>query len=100
MCDKKIKTFGYYWQTGIGIGTVSYHTIWYVYFGSPNKNDTFFTIAEITEQEYFDLQKKYEEFLYGDVEGTPSKQIRSDIVKEIEKYVHDSKIIAEGWNLI
>ena len=98
--DKKIKTIGYYWQAGIGVGTIDAHMIWFVYFGSPNKNDTFFTIAEITEQEYFDLQKKYEEFLYDDVEGIPSKQVASDIVKEIAEYVRNSKIIAEGWDLI
>ena len=98
--DKKIKTIGYYWQAGIGVGTIDAHMIWFVYFGSPNKNDTFFTIAEITEQEYFDLQKKYEEFLYDDVEGIPSKQVASEIVKEIAEYVRNSKIIAEGWDLI
>ena len=100
VCDKKIKTIGYYWQAGIGVGTIDAHMIWFVYFGSPNKNDTFFTIAEITEQEYFDLQKKYEEFLYDDVKGIPSKQVTSDIVKEIKKYVYNSKIIAEGWDFI
>lgn len=98
--DKKIKTIGYYWQAGIGVGTIDAHMIWFVYFGSSNKNDTFFTIAEITEQEYFDLQKKYEEFFYDDVEGIPSKQVASDIVKEIAEYVRNSKIIVEGWDLI
>ena len=98
--DKKIKTIGYYWQAGIGVGAIDAHMIWFVYFGSPNKNDTFFTIAEIKEHEYFDLQKKYEEFLYDDVKGISSKQVESDIVKEVAEYVCNSKRIAEGWNLI
>ena len=62
--------------------------------------DTLICCLEVCKLGLFDLQKKYEEFLYDDVEGIPSKQVASDIVKEIAEYVRNSKIIAEGWDLI
>lgn len=98
--NRNIKTIGKYWQAGIGAGIVDMHMIWYVYFGEPSKNDTFFTVAEITEQEYLDLCDKYKEFLYNDKVGIPSRQVSDDIVKGIKEYVLHSKIIMEGWYLL
>lgn len=98
--DRNINTIGYYWQAGVGTGTVDSHMIWFVYFGSLNKNDTFFTVAEITEQQYLNLCEKYKEHIYDDANGMPSKQVPNNVVEEIKDYVLHSKIIMEGWGLL
>ena len=76
---------------GYGYRTIDGYKQFYAWHGVPNRNDDFFTTAEITEDEFDQIEKEYPFELSADRET--AEKFRS-------KYVDGHFVILEGWNKI
>ena len=63
--------------------------VYFAWHGFPNRNDDYFTTAEITKEEYDQIAKEYPE------EICANRDV-GDVF--YEKYVKDHKVLCEGWN--
>ena len=62
---------------------------YFAWHGYPNRNDDFITTAEISEEEYKQIQQEYPEEI---VAHSKTAQIFRD------KYVEGHHVLLEGWN--
>ena len=75
--------FGCGWrETENGIQYFAWH-------GYPNRNDDFFTTAEITKEEFDQIQRDYPQEIIADRE-------EAEIFRR--RYVNDHPVLLEGWN--
>ena len=76
---------------GCGYRTIDGYRQYYAWHGVPNRNDDFFTTAEITEDEFDQIEKEYPSEISADRET--AEKFRS-------RYVDGHPVILEGWNKI
>ena len=74
---------------GYGFRTVDGKKQYFAWHGYPNRNDDFFTTAEITEEEFLKIEKEYPSEISADRET--AELFRS-------KYVDRHKVLMEAWN--
>ena len=63
---------------------------YYSWHGQPNRNDDYITYAEITEEEFAQINKEYPRRIDADRET-------AEVFRN--KYVDGHKVISEGWNM-
>ncbi len=72
-----------------GGGTVSDRKQYFAFWGKPLKDDDYFYTAEITEEEFLQINREYPGKFDADQEcSMPFK----------EKYIDNHPLIPEGWN--
>ena len=76
--------FGYGYRTSLG------KKQYYAWHGYPNRNDDYITIAEISREEFFQIEKEYPRDIIAD---------RDTAERFRDKYVNGHKILKEGWNI-
>ena len=74
---------------GCGCRAVDGKMIYFAWHGFPNRNDDYFTTAEITKEEYDQIAIEYPE------EISANSKIGDEFY---EKYVKDHNVLYEGWN--
>ena len=74
---------------GCGYRTVEGRRQYFAWHGYPNRNDDFFTTAEISEKEYEQIGREYPGEISADRET--AKEFRN-------KYVDGHPVLLEGWN--
>lgn len=74
---------------GCGYRTVDGVRQYFAWHGYPDRNDDYFTTAEITEEEYNEINKKYPKEIIAFREAAEAFRNR---------YVDDHPILLEGWN--
>ena len=62
---------------------------YFAWHGYPNRNDDFLTTAEISEEEYRQIEQEYPEEIVAD---------RKTAQKFRDKYVEGHPVLLEGWN--
>lgn len=75
---------------GYGYRTLPEDKIYYAWHGYPNRNDDFITYAEITPEEFCQIEKEY-------TFDFPADRETAEIFRN--KYVDRHKVLAEGWNI-
>jgi hypothetical protein len=88
-------TIGPKWRAGLFKGKVGSEEKFFLYYGSPVRNETFYAIAEITSNDYKSIQKQNEEYL--DKPGV--RDLPTEVCVKVKDAV-DKNIVWEGWNLI
>lgn len=74
---------------GCGYQTESDRKQYFAFWGKPLKNDDYFYTAEITEEEFLQINREYPVDISLDAEHSmPFK----------EKYIDSHPLILEGWN--
>ena len=74
---------------GCGYRTVEGRRQYFAWHGYPNRNDDFFTTAEISEEEYKQIAREYHGEISADRET--AEEFRN-------KYVDGHPVLLEGWN--
>ena len=62
---------------------------YFAWHGYPNRNDDYFTTAEISEAEYWQIDREYPKEIIADRKTAECFR---------EKYVNGHPVILEGWN--
>ena len=74
---------------GCGYRTVDGRIQFFAWHGYPNRNDDFFTTSEISEEEFAEIEREYQDELVADRET--AERFRN-------KYVDGHPVLLEGWN--
>jgi len=75
---------------GVGYREMLYGRQYFAWHGQPSRNDDFITYAEITEEEYEQINKEYPRRIDADRET-------AEVFRN--KYVEGHAVIVEGWNV-
>lgn len=100
--DKQTDFFiGAGWQSGIGHGKINDDSIYYLYYGSPNRNETFFTIVKISLEDCIKIKEEYKDYLFIPKRGV-FKSIPDEKLKSLYQIyiMNNSNTIMEGWEII
>lgn len=83
-----------YWEGGFFTGKVEDKTRYYMYHGSPNRNDNYYLIVELSKDEYSSMLEKYS--------NSPLPKTNQDSTwAEIKKYVWEHpRRVFEGPNIL
>ena len=74
---------------GCGYRTVDGKRQYFAWHGYPNRNDDYFTTAEITEQDFLEIEKKYPKEICANRE-------QAEVFSK--RYVNDHPVLLEGEN--
>ena len=76
-------------RVGFGYRIIDGKKQYFAYHGYWNKNDDYFTTAEISKGEYLEIETEY-----------PGEHHMDPVEAEAfrKKYIHDHPVILEGWN--
>ena len=74
---------------GCGYRTVDGKKQFYAFHGYPNRNDDYFTTAEISWREFEQIRAEYPRQIVAD---------RETAEKFREKYVNGHRVLMEGWS--
>ncbi len=74
---------------GCGYRIESGRKQYYAFYGSPNRNDDYYTTTEVSEEEYEQICRDYPEQINAD-------SIAAALFKN--KYIDGHSVILEGWN--
>ncbi len=74
---------------GCGFRTSEGRKQYFAWHGYPNRNDDYFTTAEISEEEYGKIEKEYPREIVADRET-------AEVFRQ--KYVEGHPVLLEGWN--
>ena len=74
---------------GCGYRTVQERRQYFAFHGSFNRNDDYFVNAEISEEEFEEIEREYPETVCADRQTAESFR---------EKYIEGHRILLEGWN--
>ncbi len=75
---------------GYGYRPLPEGRLYYAWHGYPNRNDDFITYAEITVEEFEQIEREYPSDISAD--RKTAEDFRN-------KYVDRHKVLAEGWNI-
>ena len=64
------------------------HTVYYAFYGFPNRNDDYFYNAEISHEEFYEIESRYDCVFSGDDRGEGF----------YEKYIQNHNILLKGEN--
>lgn len=73
---------------GYGRRTVDGHLQYFAFHGYPNRNDDYFTTAEISEEEFHQIEQEYPAEICGNFK---------DGLAFRNKYVDRHPVLLEGW---
>ena len=74
---------------GYGYRTIKGRKQYFAWHGYPNRNDDYFTTAEISEKEFLQIDSEYPQELSADRETAEVFQ---------NKYIDGHTVLLEGWN--
>ena len=74
---------------GYGYRTVDGKRQYFAFHGYPNRNDDFFTTAEITEAEFIRIDRDYPHQF--DADRDTAERFR-------DRYIKGHRVLLEGWN--
>ena len=74
---------------GYGCQLIDGCMVYYAWHGHPSRNDDYFTTAQISEQEFRQIELEYPHELVAD---------RKTAEKFRQKYVTGHKVLCEGWD--
>ncbi len=74
---------------GCGYRTVDGEKQFFAWHGYPNRNDDYFTTAEISREEFEQIAREYPKELIADRDTAQAFR---------DKYVEGRRVLLEGWN--
>ena len=74
---------------GYGYRTIEGRKQYFAWHGYPNRNDDYFTTAEISEKEFLQIDSEYPQELSADRET-------AEVFRN--KYIDGHTVLLEGWN--